>query len=185
MTAACGKAESNSQSSRRGLFWIMVPVVLLGASFVGLVSLAVIASSDPSFAVERDYYQRAVAWDDHLAELAESARLGWAIAVVIRPQRGGAELTASLLDRNGQAVHDAKLSLEAFHNARRNLALLVDLEPDRHGRYRRFVPMHKSGLWEFRFRAKRADTRFVQTLRGDVDLTVPVTRIAKGAPGGA
>ena len=177
--------ESGSQGPRRGLFWAMVPVVLLGTTLVGLVSLGEVASSDPSFAVEKDYYQQAVAWDDHVAELAESARLGWNIAVEIRPERGGAELTASLRDRSGQVVRGARLSLEAFHNARRSLAIEVALKPDSRGRYQASVPMRKSGLWEFRFRAKQADTEFVQTLRGDVDLTAPAIRIAKGGSGGA
>jgi len=62
---------------KKGWYW---PFFLVGlqASGVGanlyFMSRAI---SDPSFAVEPDYYAKAIAWDAHQAQARDNAELGW------------------------------------------------------------------------------------------------------------
>ena len=46
---------------------------------IGLGTMATIATRDPGFALERDYYQKAVNYDRVIAQRGENARLGWSV----------------------------------------------------------------------------------------------------------
>ena len=118
MAAAPAPAGSpDARQRRRGLFWILVPVVLLTLSLLGALTTAAIAVSDPSFAVEPDYYKKALHWDQHQTALERSARLGWSVALRTEPAIVGAELVVELRDRQGQPVEGADVRVEAFHKS--------------------------------------------------------------------
>ena len=49
-----------------------------------------VATSDGSFAVEPDYYQKALHWDDARSAAAENAGLGWTVELDGRRQASAA-----------------------------------------------------------------------------------------------
>jgi nitrogen fixation protein FixH len=149
----------------------MVPVLLLGATLVGWAVMVSLALNDPSFAVEPDYYQKALAWEAHQAQERENERLGWqarAQAKAVPGWPGQRELTVELTDRTGR-LSGASVSLAAFHNARASTIIESALTEKAEGAYSARLPMRLPGEWELRLTAIRGDERFTQVLRATVD----------------
>jgi len=142
------------------------PVLIIGALAIhALVSLAVVfvATSNPSYAVEEDYYQKALRWDDRRAQDRRNAELGWQVALDIRPPSSpGAMATLEMVitDRDLRSVEGATVSVEAFHNARADRILRAPLDQAGDGVYAARLGMRRSGVWEFRITAVRGDTTF-------------------------
>ncbi len=148
--------------------WPWVPVVLLTTMVGGLLFMAKIATDDPGFAVEKDYYQKAVAWDDHRAQLAENGRLGWKLSLETKTSGRDMELVAKLTDDHGRPVPGATLHVEAFANARAGHVVSAELSAAPDGTLRGKLPMYRAGLWEFRFSAEHSGARFTKVIRQDV-----------------
>jgi len=142
------------------------PAIIIGALTVhalAWIAVAVLATSNPSYAVEEDYYDKALAWDAKRHQDAVNADLGWTLgAAVDAPAVAGgpAIVTATLVDRDGQPVDGATVAIEAFHNARADLILRARLGAAGEGRYTAELPMRRDGRWEMRFTAQRGVDRF-------------------------
>ena len=144
--------------------WIVggLMAVVIGANLI----LIHLATSDPSFAVEEDYYQKALDWDQKRAQDRTNAQLGWMLDLDVARERsadGSVEVTVSLADREGRPIPDASIHLRAFHNARAAHIFESDLARGATGRYTASLPLRRPGQWEFRREAERAGTRFTYT----------------------
>jgi nitrogen fixation protein FixH len=147
--------------SRR--FWPLFLAGILLAGVAANVALLVVANGDPSFAVERDYYAKALRWDRTQDELRASRALGWALALAARPSARGpgwTEIEVTLTDRDGAPVPDAVVALEAFHHARAGEIFESVLAPAGPGVYRAELAARRGGSWELRLRATRGDATF-------------------------
>lgn len=148
---------------------VAVLVVTVGAN----VALLWKANSDPSFAVEPDYYQRAVQWDSTVARRERSDALHWRAVVQLAPPEGGqATILVALTAADGSPVDSADVRVEASHNAAgANLheARLLATGP---GLYAARIPSTAQGLWRVDLTATRGDAQFVQR-----------TTVDNGAPG--
>lgn len=145
--------------------WIVggLMAVVVGANLI----LMYVAISDPSFAVEEDYYQKGLAWDDKRAQDRTNDELGWSLELDVAAERsadGTIGLTSSLTDRDGRPISDAKIHLEAFHSARAASIQRRDLTRDGDGRYSTSLLMRRPGLWEFRFEVSRGGQQFTHTI---------------------
>jgi nitrogen fixation protein FixH len=145
--------------------WIVggLMAVVLGAN----LTLMYVATSDPSFAVEEDYYQKALDWDDKRAQDRANIDLGWSLQLAIAANRsadGTTGLTVNLVDREGRPITDAKIHLEAFHNARAASIQKRELAHEGDGRYSTSLLVRRPGLWEFRFDVSRGGQRFTRTI---------------------
>lgn len=134
---------------------------LLGLNITIVTLTLYLAHSDPSFAVEPDYYQKAVAWDTSARLRAASDRLGWAAALEVAPHESGIPLlTVRLLDRAGSPVVDANVEVAAFASARAGERRLISLLPAEPGVYVADMPDAQTGQWEFGLTATRGAERF-------------------------
>jgi len=156
---------------KRGWIWAMIPFVVLGLSVVMHGIFLALAASDPSIAVEENYYRKALDWDKHRAQQARNKALGWTIAVEVdntklspveRVDRTG--LAARLTDRAGRPVTGATVHLETFHHARSMRVFKATLGETEPGVYRTALGLRRSGKWEFRFRVKRGDEVFTREM---------------------
>jgi len=143
------------------VFW---PAVIAGALALHVVAMAVmvyIATSNESYAVEPDYYAKALAWDERRAQERHNAELGWRLDFAVVPADPGADpvLRASLVDADGAPVTGARVAVEAFANVRRDDVLTATLAPSPDG-YEIAMPMHGNGRWEFRFEVTRKNELF-------------------------
>ena len=147
-------------------FWIGIvitlAVVVVGANLI----LAWVAVTDPSFAVEEDYYQKAMAWDDKRAQDQRNSALGWTLEFELAQQHapdGTLSIRVRLRDGAGDEIPDARISVETFHNARASRILRADLGRTDGGAYAAPLAIYRPGLWEFRFEARHGGERFTHT----------------------
>ncbi len=141
------------------LFLVSLLLVSVGAN----IYLMIRATNDPSFAIEPDYYAKAVAWDDLQAERAASEALGWSLSV--EPVATG--IRARLTDALSRPIDGAQLALEAFPNAKASERTAAILLPRGGGTYElpRVLGRGTGTLWELRFVATLDSKKFLHVTR--------------------
>jgi hypothetical protein len=163
--------EIQTEVDHKGTFWALLPAGWLGLVLLGLVTTAWIASNDPSFALERDYYQKAITWDATQAQAAENERLGFRLDVP-EPLRsepnGSVKVSLQLADAAGRPVSGAQVRAEAFANARADRISNLNFEEISAGVYSTELRSARSGLWELRCTVLRGADRFTSVVRRDV-----------------
>jgi nitrogen fixation protein FixH len=144
-----------------GTLWPFVIAGALGLHVVGSLVMVYFATSNDSYAVEPDYYQKALHWNDRQAQDRANARLGWQLEFTVEPAEQGQDpmLRVDLTTIEGAPVADAAISVEAFANARRDDILTATVGAAESG-YETTLPMRRDGLWEFRFTVTRGDDLF-------------------------
>jgi len=153
----------------RGWYWPAGLAALLVGSAGANIALVVITARDASFAVEPNYYAKALAWDQTMAQQVRNEALGWSLGLRVDPTdvRGRRMVTVDLADRAGAPVEGAQVAVEAFHNARASRIFSAALTAQGQG-YAAAMPLDRPGLWEFRLRVTRGPEVFVATLTRDV-----------------
>lgn len=158
-------------SSRSGAVWAWVPALLLGSMLVGLGVLAHIAIDDPHFALEPNYYDKAVHWDRTQSQARESEALGLELTLTqplaLAPD-GTLEVELRVTNRERASLSAALVELEAFPNAYASRIERVTLSETSPGVYRARLKGRDPGLWELRFSIAKGGLRFQQSLRRDV-----------------
>jgi nitrogen fixation protein FixH len=144
-----------------GALWPFIIAGALGLHVVGSMVMVYFATSNESYTVEPDYYQKALNWNDKRAQDRSNAELGWQLEFTVEPARAGQDPTLSveLTSADGESVTGATVAVEAFANARRDDVLTATVMPSESG-YRTTMPMRRDGLWEFRFTVTRGDDLF-------------------------
>ncbi len=159
-----------------GAIWPLGIVALLAMNMTIVGITVYYATTDPSVAVEPNYYEKAVKWDRTAEINARSARLGWTAQVAV-PGRASATpqpMTVTLKDASGQPVRGAQVSVVAFHNARSGDRQTVMLEPSAPGVYAGTFTAARHGQWHFEISAHRESDEFAKQLDQDVrDGSVP------------
>jgi hypothetical protein len=160
--------DSRRADLGNGRFWALVPVLLLGLSSAGLLVMASIAGDDPGFALEQDYYARAVNFDQEQRQRGENERLGYHVRLDCAPGRQGTELVVAVTDRTGAKLEGAAVSVEAFANARAGDIRRMTFVERQNGTYAALLGAARPGIWEFRFVVERDGDRFTQMLRDEL-----------------
>jgi len=154
----------------KGWYWPVAIVALLVGGAAANIAFMIVANRDATFAVEPDYYRKAVDWDRTMAQEARNVDLGWQVSMRLEPVDGGrARLVARVADRDGRPVTGAAVVVEAFPSARaRDIAsfTLAPAGPD--GTYAVMLTRARPGLWELRLRVTRGEQVFTRTLSQDL-----------------
>ncbi len=150
--------------------WMLLPWALLGTALAGLGVMASLAAKDPSFSLEKDYYQKATAWEAEQAQRAKNARLGWSLA----PMQTADGVLLTLRTTEGKPVAGASGEVEAFAIVRAQNAQNVQLREVSPGQYAAPVRFSRAGLWELRATLHHGEDTFTNTLRIDA--------VREGAP---
>jgi nitrogen fixation protein FixH len=158
---------------KKGAGWPIGITLILLATVGGNVGVILLTRDDPSFAVEPDYYRKAITWDSTQLVQARSDALAWqVVAAVTDPQAERSTLTLTLTDSVGIVVSGATIAGELRHLARASEVQVVAFTPTADGRYAVSVPMRRAGVWELRLTADRGAAHFVETVR--LDTSAPV-----------
>ena len=162
---------STETPSNAGRVWAWVPALLLGATLLGLGTLAYIAIDDPHFALEPNYYDKAVHWDTARAEARENEVLGLKIALsapLVVAADGRLDIALSVQTRRDLPLSGAVLELEAFPNAYASRVQHISLRETAPGAYAGALSQAVRGLWELRIVVKQGSLRYSRVLRVDV-----------------
>jgi hypothetical protein len=154
---------------RRDRIWpAIITTLLLGNVTLGIVLMRV-AGSDPHFAIEPDYYRRAVGWDTTQAQARQNLALGWRLAPTLGAVGGGeVPLTLHLTNAEGVPLDGASVSIEARAVAHATEVVAANLLPTGvAGEYTAMIPVTREGLWEVRTVAVRGADRLTAQLRLD------------------
>jgi len=149
-----------------GRIWPMIVVGILGVSWVVCGITVYAALSDSSHAIEDDYYERAVSWDETMAARRASEALGWTAEVAVSaadPHTGKRWLTVSIVDASGAPVSLDGAEAVAFHHARRGEARAVTLRSTGTGTAAGELGVGADGLWQVRLRALSGDDVFLDS----------------------
>ncbi|MFG0284920.1 MAG: FixH family protein [Phycisphaerales bacterium JB039] len=152
------------------IFWPGLIFGLIGTSVVVCVVTVVLATTDPTVAVEPAYYQRALEWDASQAEQAASDALGWACEASVAGLAdvlGRRELIIALRGPDGP-IDDADVRVEAFALVRASERAILEMEPVGEGRYRGGLLLPRAGMWEFSVEAERGAERFLHRMRLEI-----------------
>jgi nitrogen fixation protein FixH len=152
---------------KRGAAWPIGVALALGGVVAGNIWVMRIASGDPSFAVEPEYYRRALAWDSIAAQARASSLLGWRVTAHLDPftAGNGARLSVRLADSSGATIRGADITVDALFVARAAEIHTVSLAEDASGLYSAQLPVRFSGQWELRLRARRGGALYTTTSR--------------------
>ncbi len=150
----------------KGRFWPWAVAGLLCVTVVKYALVLAMIAGDPSMAIEENYYQKAIAWDETRVEQAASDALGWSARITIGPASGlpgRGEVFIALLDRAGAPIVDAEVTARVFHQARAARPFEETVRAGAVGTLRIIVPSAIRGLWQVELLATRGPHRFVET----------------------
>jgi hypothetical protein len=162
--------DSQTTTGGRSI-WAWVPALLLGTMLVGLGSMAYVAIDDPHFALEPDYYDKAVHWDRSQAEARASAKTGLELQLngpLVTTGDGSVEIEVHVTDRRTSPFTGAQVELQAFPNAYADRIQTLSLRETAPGVYAGRLTRSVLGLWELRFGVARETVRFREVRRVDV-----------------
>lgn len=151
-------ANQSSSATRSAWFWPALVISLLTGQIVLVLVMAYLAVSDHSFAVEPDYYRKALQWNSEIAQQQANRRLGWTLHVEVSEQADllqQREVRCVIHDPAGKPVEGADVEIVAFSHVRGNDRQELILTALEAGRYGATVRMTQGGLWEFRITARR------------------------------
>lgn len=154
---------------KRGTAWPIAIGAVLALTVAANVGVLYVADHDPSFVIEQDYYQKAVHYDDEMAQELRNRKLGWQLTPTVAPlEPTGAALTVRLTDAHGVPLTGARVRVAAVWNARAAHVLDTTLSPRPDSEYAGRLTMRHAGAWELRFEAVRGGDRFTAVRRVDV-----------------
>lgn len=149
-----------------GRLWPWFIAALLVATAGGQFVMAYAATHDPTFAVEPDYYRKAVAWDTTMLRERENLRLGWQATGSMARSGAGATVRVALNDSNGSPVSGAVVRVLAIHNLDGSHPVAIVLRESGPA-YTGDLPGAHRGLWELRVDVVRGTSHFTPSLRVD------------------
>lgn len=152
---------------KAGMGWPIGIIAILGASVAANIVMMRIANNDPSFAVEPDYYRKAVFYDSTMAQTHRNLDLGWNVQtsadsiVQGKPTR----LRVVLRDERARPVLGAVVQATVLFNARANDLTTATLTDEGTGVYSATLPINAPGVWEVRVNATRDTSHFTSSTR--------------------
>ena len=153
--------------AKKSYRWPVAIVGMLGLHAAGMVAVIMVATRDPSFAVEPNHYQKALAWDAFSARARASRALAWRVDASTDARldaQGTRGLDLRIVDRSGAPVTGATVAVLAFPHARGEERARIDLREDQPGLYRARTAMARTGIWELRLTARRGQDVFTSTI---------------------
>jgi nitrogen fixation protein FixH len=152
----------------------MVVVGLLSFSLLTQgVLLTLALDGSPGLRVEKDYYARGLAWDEHMERVRHDAALGWRVALESqRASQSERRLRLRLEDAAGRPLRGAQVTVSAFHGARPDREARALLREDGDG-YRGLIPLTRPGLWRVRVEVRQGGEQFNASLTHEVPHEAP------------
>ncbi len=146
-----------SRAARKGSVWpVVIVCMLLTNVCICAITVYAALSNPAAVAVEPDYFQRALDWDEEQSEWTPLEQAGWVVegSAVLRDDRAIAILTITGRDA------ETGLRGQAFHKASADERFDLMLVRTGEDRYEAWLPSARAGLWEVRAVDEDAKVRF-------------------------
>jgi nitrogen fixation protein FixH len=154
------------------LLWPGILILMIAAIVVMNVIMLIVASSDPSFAVDPAYYDN----QGNGGRLDAGRHLGWTAQVELEPAGDRALLRARILDRDGQPIRAASVTASVFHKAQASRVLEAEMAPLADGGYVAPLRLDRPGAWACRLTVRRDGDTFVTVEELEVARAVEADR---------
>lgn len=157
------------RATHRGWRW---PAMVVGLFVVQSVFMGVaiyLAHSNPSVAIEPEYYDKALHWDESAARHRVAVERGWS-AVLDVGEASGLPATRPLrllvTGEDAMPIPGLRVRFETFHHAASASRIFAEAAYDG-GAFVAEIPMLREGLWEVRAFASEgnAELRIVEHVR--------------------
>jgi nitrogen fixation protein FixH len=146
--------------------------VLLGVN-AGVVGVTIYAAvTDRSFAVEPEYYRRALEWNQTARQRERNAALGWAVEVAsLEPRVAGLRVAVRVRERHGAPVSGAQVAVLAFAESRAGRRYEATLAEGEAGAYTGDLPVAEpaGGLWLVRVAVSRGGDLYTAEVARPLD----------------
>lgn len=142
------------------IFWPGLVIGLLTMSVTIMTATLVLALSDPSFAVDPDYTNKARHWDAQAAAQRQSDALGWSASIKFGDAKATSDERAvrlTLIDSAGAPVDLAAVSVVLYHPVRSKEKQAVVCVEQFPGVYVGVFHPTRLGVWEIELTANRGD----------------------------
>jgi nitrogen fixation protein FixH len=153
-------ARNGAREGERRAMWrwtgVIVGLLLLQLALCAVGIAAALRGK--GVAVEADYYNKALHWDDQAALIRASAELGWKTDLSVgstATTTGQRALLLKLTDKAGAPLDNAAVAVTFFHHARPMELHQAELKATGGGLYASSVPLDRRGIWEFRLTIRR------------------------------
>jgi nitrogen fixation protein FixH len=146
-----------------GKAWPFVIVGMLAMNVVVCGITVAYALSSP-YQVEPDYYEKAVAWDEHKSEFPDPATHGWSVSTTAADGVIGVRVT----DDQGRPAQVSVTAGECYHRARSNVRSVLAFTPAGDGRFLAAADLDRPGVWELRLEIENGEAK----ARGRYDFMV-------------
>jgi len=152
---------------KRGAWWPIGITTVLATTVAANLWVMRIANDDPSFAIEPDYYRKAIPWDSTLAQARPDSALGWRLTAQLQREAatGKTRISATLTDSLGTPISGAVVKVAALPVARASEVHEATLAAAGTGEYAAQLDARRPGLWELRFDVRAGSTRFTEVTR--------------------
>ena len=152
---------------KRGTWWPIGITTVLATTVAANLWVMRIANDDPSFAIEPDYYQKAITWDSTLAQARQDSILGWRLTPRLQAvtATGKTQIRATLTDSSGTPISGAVVKVAAVPVARASEVHEATLVAAGAGEYAAQLDARRLGQWELRFDVRAGSTRFTEVAR--------------------
>jgi len=150
------------------LLWPGMVFMLIGLSAVAMGTTLYFAVSDPTVAVEPDYYQRELHWDDEAALRRRFDELGWSLELRA-PSEGSPRHALILTTSLDQPLEGANVRVNAFQDAHARDALDLTCPPVEPGVYAIPAELTPPGHWTFRVTIRRGPETVSHEFESDVE----------------
>jgi nitrogen fixation protein FixH len=139
--------------------WMVVGI--LGMSVIANMIMIRYAVADPTFAIEPNYYDEALAWDARAAQHQANARLGWTLVPRLTHNAAGeAMLDVEARDAGGRPLSDVTFTVNASPNLCARQRTHAVVSSGQEARLGSACP----GLWRLDVEARRATDLYVARL---------------------
>ena len=142
-------AAAASKPPPRRRRWPIIIAALLVAHTALMITFVAIATRDPNFSVDPDYYGKAIRWDQQQARQRASDLLGWQADLMIEgPQR---QPILTLTDGMGRPIPSISASATYFHYAHAQdvRTTVFNVNYAQPTRFMADVLLPYAGEWEF------------------------------------
>ncbi|MGO9112390.1 MAG: FixH family protein [Thermoguttaceae bacterium] len=163
-------AEEPARPSRH-LFWPIFLTSLISIHIVSVVVMVIVATHDRSFAIEPDWYQKGLHYEQSAQQQRENRRLGWSVLLNVSQPLTGTNrrnVSCTVFDRAGKPVENATVDLVAFAHLRGSNRTSSVLLPHGGGAYAATLAFEDPGVWEFRLVITRRLETFTRIVRREI-----------------